>query len=655
MGSGRAAQSVWPGRAERSGGHLPSVAVAAATIVLLLPLVVAPGGFHRYVTLRWALLGLVVAVGARSVRERLWRTIPRDVVAAWSAVLATVALASVTAVVPLRALIGESDRRAGLLSYLLVAGAFALGAAVRSQRTIVMRAGPVATGVVLLTVLVTFGTQELAASRAVLVGNPGQLGGYLVILAGLNLVVATTDPDQRWRRSAAVGAPVSLALVLFTGSYAAVIGGIALLMLFAMHRDTAHSSVRWWASAVGGAAVLGMAALAWPAQFRALGPSIQGRIDTWVVSMDVVLERPWVGWGSEGFRHGFALMVPESFVADWGDLRVQDRAHSLLLDHAAASGLLGLAALLLLAGLLARHILGHGDRGDRAVGVTLAAAGVFLAGWFLEFDLAAVLALLGGLASPVARRPADGSVCRVLTGVTVVSGVLVAVIGVVAVVGDVQFRRTLQEATDAATWDQTVPSEGADPASGARPDVDPLQPLHRAIAPTSGYTEMLAAIELAPAATLSQLEDTLIQLERAGTWHDPERDAEVALVHAQLHLERARHLGDRAAIAETEAAFEEVLQLAPTHSFAWRGVATARLITNDPAARDALMMLARLRPDDVGARHDLAVFEMQQGNTDGAAQWLNEACEAAPEDPQLHRLAEALREGGSDPHECVSP
>ena len=635
--------------------HTPTTAVVAATIVLLLPMVVDPGGFHRHVTLRWALLGLVVTIGAWTVRGRLWRTSPRAVASAWAAVLITVALASAMAVVPLRAVIGESDRRAGLLSFVVVAGTFALGAAVRPHRTVVMRAAPAATGVLLLAVLGTLSTQDLATSRGVLVGNPGQLGGYLVILAGVNLVVASTDPDGRWRRSGAIGAVAALGLVLLTGSYAAVIGSVTLLVLFTIHRGERRTALRWWVVAAGGAASLGVVALAWPAQFRALGPSVQGRFDTWAVSLDVVLARPLLGWGPEGFRHGFALLVPDTFVADWGDLRVQDRAHSLPLDHAATSGLLGLAALVLLIVAVAVSILRDSDHEARAIGVALAATGAFLAGWFLEFDLAAVIALLAGLAAVPARTPPPAPLVRTLTATVLLTGLLVSAVGAVAVLEDHRFRRALQEAADAVTSDQAAHRESQGPSPRRDDEPDPLTPLRRATTPTSGYIEMLAAIELSPAATADQLEDALTDLERASAWHNPDRDAEIALVHAQLRLDRARHGGDQVAIARAEDAFEGVLQLAPHHSFAWRGLATARLMADDPAARDALMVLAELRPDDVGVRHDLAVFEIRRGNLDGAAQWLNEACRAAPDDPQLHRLAQALRELGSEPDACHLP
>ena len=653
LGSGRGSSPVAAKTSQKDRrNRAPALAVGASALVLLLPLVVAPGGFQRHVTLRWALLGFVVVVGAWSVRRTLWQAIPPPVVAAWTGVLVTLALASFAAVVPLRALIGESDRRAGLLSFLMVAGLFALGAAVRSERMVVLRAGPVATAIVTFAMLGTLGTQELAVSRGVLVGNSGQLGGYLVILAGLNLVVATTDADHRWRRSGVVGAPVALVLVLLTGSYAALIGGAALLVLFALHRGGGRSTLPWLAAAVGGASGLGLTALAWPAQFRALGPSVQGRVDTWAVSVDVVLERPWFGWGPEGLRHGFASVVPESFVADWGDLRVQDRAHSLLLDHAAASGLLGLGALLVFVAVLARHILRDGKREDRALGVVLVAFGIFLVGWFLEFDLAAVIALLAGLATPGAGQPPPPAVRGALVVLTIVAGSLVAIIGTVAVIEDHRFRSALQGATDAVVSDRSASQDDAAAASsmGHREEIVSL--FRRSAAPTSGYTEMLAAIEFAPAASLVGIEEVLLEFERAAVWHDPGRDAEIALITAQLHLERARRVRDAPTVSAAEDAFDRVFNLAPNHSFAWRGLATARLLGDDPAAEQALVVLARLRPEDVGARHDLAVLEIQRGDPDGAARWLDAACGIAPDDPQLHGLAQAVRELGADPAAC---
>ena len=632
--------------ADRSA--VPLAALIGAVMVMLLPLVVDPFGFQQHVALRWLLLGAAIGVGCWSVRRRLWEQTAPLVLWAWSAVLATTILAAVQAVVPFHSVVGESHRRWGVLSLALTAGAFALGLAVHRRRDIVFRAAPVATVVLLVAVAASLATQGLMSARSVLVGNAGQLGGYLVILAGVNLLVMANDPDHRWRRAGVVGVVLALGLVPVTGSYAAVLGGAALLLL-ATFTCGAESRARWLpVAAVGGAVALVAVAVGWPAQFRAVGTSIQGRVDTWMVSLDVIRSRPVVGWGPEGFRHGFALVVPESFVSTWGDLRVQDRVHSFPLDHAAATGVLGLVALVLLVAAVGASIVRYGSRQDRALGVVLVAAGVFLTGWFLEFDLAALLALLGGTAATSNGPRSPSALVRGLKLLVFVAAGAVVVIGLIALVEDQRFRRGIDEVAALMTQDAV---DGIDrPGTGKMPDIGAVA--RGAFVPTAGYVELLVVVELLSLAALDELEDGLVELNRMRPWRDATRDAEIALVRAELALERARRLGTRQAFDVAEAAFDDVLVLAPHHSYAWRGLATTRLLAQNPAASEALVTLAVLRPQDAGVLHDLALVALQQGDPDSAVTWLEDACALAPLDEQLQRLAAALRVTGQAVPSC---
>ena len=503
----------------------------------------------------------------------------------------------------------------------------------------------------LVAVLASLGGQELSSSRSVLVGNSAQLGGYLVLLAGLSLALAVHDPHPVWGRAGRVAAPVALTVVLLTGSYAAVLGGAALLVLAALRHGANSAARRWWAVAGSGAAGLLAVALAWSAQFRPVGPSLQGRVDTWRTALAVVGERPLFGWGPEGFRHGFASQVPETFVAEWGDLRIQDRAHSLPLDHAASAGLVGVAALLALVVLIAVRIVAQGDQWDRAIGVVLVAYAGFLLGWFLEFDLAAVVAFLAGAATSPDPPGGPSLPARALAVTTLLAAGIVGVGGSYAAVEDHRFQRALDRAVAEVRTDVHGDGGGPDEEAAAA-TADPIRPLSRATAPSAGYTELLVALELAPAATTEQLARASERLGTMELWHDPSRDAEVALLHAEILLERARRAGDASLVHAARAQFEQVLDLAPNHSVAWRGLATSRLLAGDPAAREALAVLASLRPDDPGPLHDLAAFELQQGEVGAAAEALADACRLAPRDQQLRRLADALRDRGADPVGC---
>ena len=618
-------------------GRARVAAVAPWLLVLSLPLIVVPGAFHAHVTGRWVALGLVGAVAAALAAAVRPDHLPPAVIWAWIAVVGTALLATVTAPLPLDALLGDSARRMGLITIAVLPAAYVVGASTRHARTEVLRASTVLSLILVLMLSVRLVAGGLLAARSALVGNSGQLGGYLVLLAGLSLVVARTDADPRWRVVGAVASIGALGSVVLTGSYAATLAAVALCAW--LFWDARRSSPTTVAVAVtGGLALLGIA-LVWSEQYRALAPSIRGRVETWLVSIGVIAERPLTGWGLEGFRHGFAASVPTSFVATWGDDRIQDRAHSLPLDHLAATGLLGGVALLVFVVVLVRSI-DRGDPVDRSLLAVLGAMGVFLLGWFPEFELAAALLAVAGLATAPSHDRAPPMAARLLGATTALAALLVVVVGGYALIEDRRFQAELTEAASALATD------------GSALQVDPTAPMRRAMGRTMGYTEQLAAVGLLDRADREQLAHTLAALVDARPWQSPERDAEVAYVRARLLDAQAAQRGEPAETVLAERAYRQVLALAPRHSSALRGLASVQLRQGDPAALDSLRQLTVLRPDDVGPRYDLTVVHLQLGELDAAAHWLTEACRIDADDPQLVPLIDQAEQAGVEVASC---
>ncbi len=111
-----------------------------------------------------------------------------------------------------------------------------------------------------------------------------------------------------------------------------------------------------------------------------VGNTLGGRLRNWEAGVRAFAERPLLGWGpgNHFVASGRHRETPE------GRVRIRDHAHNVTLETAVTGGLAGLAAHVLLWGLLAATVLrlarGPSPR-DRALAVF---AGAALAGWFVQ-------------------------------------------------------------------------------------------------------------------------------------------------------------------------------------------------------------------------------------------------------------------------------
>jgi hypothetical protein len=615
----------------RQAASEPTVSVwGPAAAILLVPLVVDPWAWNRYVPARWTTLALVVAFGVLVIGAGSWRRTPPAIRWAWAAVMATATLASAAAPLPVESLLGDSARRGGLLTLPLLIGAYLIGLAARDQPVLLLRTAPAATLVVVAAIVSTLGSTPLWASQSVLVGNSGQLGGYLVILLGLDTAVVRTDPQPGWRRAGAVALAAGTVALVLTGSFAAVAGGLALLLTVVL-LDTRRRGRRGrLAAATGGATLAAVIALTWTAQFRGFGISLRGRLDTWLVSLEVVRARPLLGWGLDGFRHGFAQVVPAEFVATYGDERIQDRAHSLPLDHAAATGILGGLALLVLGVAIVRSLDLAGPRA-RTLAATSFGLGVFLFGWFPEFELAAVAALLAGLCTtpvPDVASPRRGRSALIAVASLTVVAVTAVAVGMVAIIEDRRFGVALR----------TPPSgEGS------------TDPVTRATALTSGMTELFVASTAVRARRHPhELARAAEALDRT-PGRDWRHDAERAVVRGEL-LAAAGEVGSAPLLLrDAETSFRRAIDLAPNHAIAQRELGRLLLRRGAASAESALLTAADLRPRDIGLRHDLAMLALARRDVEAASRHIEVACQMSPDDPQVAVLAERVATVGGDP------
>lgn len=601
--------------------------------VLLVPLVHDPGAFDPYLPLRWSVLGALVGVGLVVVGPTALRGLTRPVALGWAAVTLTAILAAAFAPVPLESWLGDSARRGGVLSLLVVAGGYLVGLGTRSRVDLVLRAAPLAATVVVLVMVAQLPRVGLQTSQSAMVGNPGQLGGYLVLLLGLTLTVAWADPARIWRRAARVVAAGTVPAILLTGSHAAVAGVVALgvCWLVAERRRLPVGARRGLPALL---VLLAAVSIAWAQQFREVATSLQGRLDTWQVSFQAIADRPVVGWGPDGFRHGFAQHVPAEFVAAYADERLTDRAHSFLLDHVAATGALGGLALAGLLWAIARQV-SLATSYDRGIVWTLAGTATFLLAWFPSVELAVMVALLAGLitrptggqAPTRARRrgqaalrddpPLVTSARGATSGAVVLAGLafLVAVVGGAAVVEDRRLAAAL--------------------AAHARGGDGP-NPVEVAAGPLHGVTGLLVAVHHVTTTGDPQVLRTSVAVPL------DERDAERVLADADLSAALAHAVGEPDRLREAIDAYRRAIQLAPQHSFAWLGLGEALLHLDEPGAEPALRTAARLRPDDVAPRYNLALLGARRGDPPMTRHWLEEACRLDPHDPQVVALHSSL-------------
>lgn len=189
-------------------------------------------------------------------------------------------------------------------------------------------------------------------------GNPGILAGMLIVGFPLTLSFALSDRARAGRLAWSVGTTVILGGMLLSGSRAALVAAAVAAAFIAI------ALRRWWLLALTGAVVgtvgllLAAGTLDGPpalARFQEglLGTgtgirSLRRRMLIWSVALDLIAQRPLVGWGGSQLRHhqhsGF------------------NRAHNAWLDAWLDGGLLAAVAMLVVAALVLRRAWGTAAR-----------------------------------------------------------------------------------------------------------------------------------------------------------------------------------------------------------------------------------------------------------------------------------------------------
>jgi O-antigen ligase len=618
-------------------------------LVAGLPLVMDPAGWLPYLSARWAVLVAVAGVaalagvggdvvrggvpgrgrdGGRRRGDGLLRRIRALPAVRWWGALALVVVAAVAASpAPRVALVGAIDRRMGGLTWLAHGALFVVAAVVVRRRSDVraiahgLVVGTFGVAAVTMAQQIGWSFPAHAVNRARPggpFGNADVLAAYCVVGVVVSLGVALDRSSRlRWRCPAMVAAALGMATTAASGARGGWIGLAAAVVVIGVagaRRGSIPRRRQVAGFAVAGAVLLGVLAASGTLgrAFHVIDGTARGRIDTWVVGMDAVAERPVLGWGPDGLADGLQRHVDDDYERRYTRRLLPDRAHSAPLDVAGTLGLLGLAAWL---GLLAATARGGlaGVRRYRsptalAIGAGLLGLLVCELSLFPTFDVDAIAWILAGalVGVGVDLDLGRGRVVAVATVAVSLAAVAVAAIGsaVVVAVGGVGADHAARRAADAlATHRPRVAVE----AARASLEADPGQ--------------TMPALLLAEAAVATSEPRTIDRAlaEVESTRRASIDDGRLALAEGRLldacggpRCERWRPHVQRLA--------DQLVRRDPARSDGWRMEATLAEARGDaPSAEAARRRVIELAPpDDDRPWRELAETLRAAGDAEGA-------------------------------------
>ena len=395
------------------------------TLVAGLPICFSPWGRNLFelpkATLLWALAAVAGAAW-------LWgRPRPADSRRFWSlavvAYLAALGLALAFSSNPTISALGSADRMHGLLSQLACLALFLLVArhlrrpaqAERLMSVLVWASAPVVVyGLIQAAGLDPLPWQIEGSPAISTLGRSNFLGAYLVLVLPVTLVLAWHCHTRAKRIALSLLLVAQLACLAATDAQAAWLGTAAacavLLAVAAWFRGQRRLAVG--SLALGGAGLLAVVVA------LILLPDLPGSLGSrgtiWRATVALIARQPLLGHGPETLAQAFTAVFPAELVYTQGRAVLVDRAHNLVLDTLATTGLAGLVTYGLLIGAClatgAGALLRATDPSRRAMLAAFLAAIVgHLAETLFSFEVLTTAAiswvLVGTLVSPWVWRP----------------------------------------------------------------------------------------------------------------------------------------------------------------------------------------------------------------------------------------------------------
>lgn len=488
-------------------------------VLVASPVVAAPWGFDRFQLPRLVAqaIAVVVALAAalRAGSLRVHRVLVPVAVLLGVLVAAALASGAVEA-----SLVGTSSRRFGVLGWLLLAGGFVVGLcqATEEGRARVVRAllgaSAVVAGVAVLQRVgndaLGLGSEGTGARPASTLGSATSTGAVLAVAAVI-AVATWARGEERWTWVAPIAVLDLVALVL-TRSRGAWLGAAAALVWLVVGacRTMGWQAVwrRWRVGAgvclvaIVTTGVVDPGIVSRVSSFAEPGSGTAGgRIELLGMGLDAFTERPVLGWGPDRSRPALHASIPDGFEARFDDVRLEDRAHDVVVDVAVWAGVPGVLALgwLLLAfgrSAWRQRLVGRCG----AIGLGVAAFGVHLLVNFPVPDVDVVMWCLAGSVLPAVARPSWRAPAFVVVPAALGALAVVLVPAVDALVADHHLRVGVdrENALDpSGAREAYAAAVRADPGSALTREID-ARYLLRAGDPAGAEVQARAALSAEP-------------------------------------------------------------------------------------------------------------------------------------------------------------
>lgn len=613
--------------------------------VLIVGVVVGfdPWGWAAFGPIKWLIVTTFLFLAVTGLATQSLIVFHRRSAFVWAAFLGWGLVVGVFALDPVYTWIGTPDRHLGLLAWCLFGVAFFAGQTVTSSLRVLLRAAVVAAlgiGVYSMLELAGVAPIELVADSSRLggpFGSPAYLGAGLALLVPVAVGAAVDGLGSLgWRIVSSVAAVLGVVAILGSQTRAAWLGlAVALLFSFSLWKGWLQRN--WWVGA-GLVVVAVVVVMATSVGERAASVfdldegTARGRIDEWQVGGSVLVDRPLVGTGFEGYRIAFPGSVDADYERRYTRRVTPDRVHNGALDVGVTTGLPGLVFYMVAAIWLigrARRGLRSGDIG--LVGVATGIVGYLAQQQFLfpiaEVDpvfwvFAGVLVASTGLGVAPIRLQLPRAF-RVGSAVLAVAALIVGGLDVAA---DHQTKEAFEQS---AVGNQIGALSAADRAMALRPD-------------SIRYSFVAATIAAQPG-TLTALDEATTRLDTAlGV---SSRDPILRAEHAGLLLARARLTTSPADIQRAVDTFQELIGSDPHNAQNQLQYGVALVLAGDTGGAEQAWLTAEdLAPTSAVPATNLVLLYLNTGRIEEASLALDRAQTIDPENPTLPDLVERLRE-----------
>jgi putative inorganic carbon (HCO3(-)) transporter len=175
-------------------------------------------------------------------------------------------------------------------------------------------------------------------------GRSNFVGAYVALLLPLTLALMVTA-QRRTQRLVWLGlTSIEILLVGLTLARGAWLAALAGTSAFGLLWFWPRLSRRWRMAIVAGGVATGLVILTGILWLDSRGGSVAARLTIWRAVLELIVQRPLLGFGPDTLGLVFPRVYPPQLVYYQGRGVAVDRAHNLFLDWAVSTGLLGLVA-----------------------------------------------------------------------------------------------------------------------------------------------------------------------------------------------------------------------------------------------------------------------------------------------------------------------